>query len=58
MNISQRLLVALAALVLPIQAAHAASAPENFLYTSSGNLAAAKATLARPDIGGVQVVYN
>jgi hypothetical protein len=58
MNRSQRLLVALAALVIPIQAAHAASAPENFLYTSSGNLAAAKATLARPDIGGVQVVYN
>ncbi|MFS2176086.1 hypothetical protein ACCC98_09025 [Rhizobium pisi] len=58
MNKSQRFLVALAALFLPMQVAHAASAPENFLYTSSGDLDAVKATLARPDISGVQLVYN
>ncbi len=58
MNKSPRLLVALATLVLSTQAAHAASAPENFLYMGSGDLVAAKAKLARPDIGGVQVVYN
>ncbi|GAA3085086.1 hypothetical protein GCM10010520_34560 [Rhizobium viscosum] len=57
-NKSQRLLVALATLVLSTQAAHAASAPENFLYMGSGDLAAAKAKLARPNIGGVQVVFN
>lgn len=41
-----------------VQDAARAAAPENFLYTSSGDLAAAKAILSRPDIGGVQIVYN
>ena len=37
--------------------AHAA-APQNFLYTSNGELAANQAIIERPDIGGAQVVYN
>lgn len=32
--------------------------PANFLYTSSGELAASEAILKRDDIGGVQIVYN
>ncbi|MGO7729345.1 hypothetical protein ACC713_09430 [Rhizobium johnstonii] len=36
----------------------AASAAENFIYTSSGELEASKALLSRPDISGVQIVYN
>lgn len=35
-----------------------ASAAENFLYTSSGELDANRQILERPDIGGVQIVYN
>ncbi|TCL74658.1 hypothetical protein [Rhizobium sp. BK251] len=49
-------LIALAALSVPARAA--SDAPQNFIYTSSGNLAGAKTLLARPDIGGAQVVYN
>ena len=35
-----------------------ASAAENFLYTGSGDLDANRRILERPDIGGVQIVYN
>lgn len=35
-----------------------ASAAENFLYTSSGELDANRQILERTDIGGVQIVYN
>ncbi|MDH7800745.1 MULTISPECIES: hypothetical protein [unclassified Rhizobium] len=35
-----------------------ASAAENFLYTSSGELEANQRVLERGDIGGVQIVYN
>src|SRR4051812_2702089 len=49
----------LAATILAgLQTTAFAQAPENFLYTGSGNLETIKATLARPDIGGAQVVYN
>ncbi|HEY4199173.1 MAG TPA: hypothetical protein VGM83_01305 [Devosiaceae bacterium] len=34
------------------------AAPRNFLYTSAGDLAADTEILKRPDIAGVQVVYN
>lgn len=54
MNKSQRLLVALAILVLSTQAAHAASAPENFLDMGSGDLAAAKAKLVTRAAGGIK----
>ncbi len=46
-------LVALMALTLP-----AAAAPANFLYMGSGDLPANETLLARPDIGGAQIVYN
>jgi hypothetical protein len=36
----------------------AACAPQNFLYTSSGELPALASLLRRPDIEGVQVVYS
>lgn len=39
-------------------AAGAEGAPDNFLYTSAGELEANAAILQRPDIKGVQVVYN
>jgi hypothetical protein len=35
-----------------------ARAARNFLYTGSGELASKKAILSRPDIEGVQIVYN
>ncbi len=35
-----------------------ASAAENFLYTGSGDLELNRRILERPDIGGVQIVYN
>jgi len=35
-----------------------AAEPENFLYTSNGELPGLQKILERPDIGGVQVVYN
>ncbi|MBB1200987.1 hypothetical protein EGM70_11860 [Enterobacteriaceae bacterium 89] len=40
--------------------AHAAQAapPQNYLYTSSGELEEHSALLARPDIQGVQIVYS
>ncbi len=36
----------------------ATATPQNFLYTSAGELEANRAILERPDIAGVQVVYN
>jgi hypothetical protein len=56
-NIFIRLAAAAACLVALCATAEAAP-PRNFLYTGSGTLGAIKAQLARPDIGGVQVVYN
>lgn len=49
-------LIALPALFI----AHAAlaAAPQNYLYTSSGELSEHRALLARPDIQGVQIVYS
>src|SRR5262249_132801 len=38
--------------------APAAAAPLNFLYRGSGDLPQYEKLLARPDIAGVQVVYN
>ncbi len=35
-----------------------AKMPENFVYTSSGDLEAASTIMARSDIGGAQIVYN
>ena len=35
-----------------------AAEPQNFLFTGSDDLAGARALLERPDIGGVQIVYN
>lgn len=35
-----------------------AQAPQNYLYTSSGELPEHRALLARPDIHGVQIVYS
>lgn len=47
------------AIILSLRAAAIAGpAPENFLFMSSGDLAASRELLARPDIGGVQIVYN
>ncbi|MGO8034535.1 hypothetical protein [Rhizobium leguminosarum] len=51
----QSLLFACAVLVSLHPAAFAA---ENFIYTSSGELEASKALLSRPEISGVQIVYN
>jgi hypothetical protein len=54
----QNLLTACASLLFFSNAVHATPAPENFLYTSSGNLAAVQSMLSRAEIGGVQIVYN
>ena len=35
-----------------------AAPPQNFLYTSSGDLEQIAALIDRPDIGGVQIVYS
>lgn len=35
-----------------------AKTPENFIYTSSGELDAASVIIARSDIGGAQIIYN
>lgn len=50
------LIVAAMLLAAPLSAF--AKAPENFVYTSSGDLGAADAILKRDDIGGAQIVYN
>ena len=54
--LNTRIVVALTtlAVTLPLFA----STPENFIYTSSGDLDAAAALIARRDIGGAQIVYN
>ena len=52
------LLAACALLTGVYDTAIAGNAPENFIYTSSGDLPSAGALLGRPDIGGVQIVYN
>lgn len=56
MTISIRLTVAvtLLAATLPVLA----KMPENFIYTSSGDLEAASVIMARSDIGDAQIVYN
>ena len=46
--------VTLLLLAIPARAA----TPENFLYMGSGDLESHQELLARPDIGGVQIVYN
>jgi hypothetical protein len=43
---------------ITVAASAAYAAPQNFIYTGSGDLEAAKSLLERPDIGGAQVVYN
>src|SRR5690242_5498790 len=48
------LIVATALLATPVLA----KAPENFVYTASGDLDAAGSILKRADIGGAQIVYN
>jgi hypothetical protein len=52
------LLAACALLTGVYDTAIAGNAPENFIYTSSGDLPSAGGLLGRPDIGGVQIVYN
>ena len=49
--------LALALLLAAIASIAAAEEPRNFLYFGSGDLAAAQALLARPDIAGMQVIY-
>ncbi|RDJ11453.1 hypothetical protein [Rhizobium grahamii] len=58
MKIHLSLLAASAFLICMRNTTHAAAAPENFIYTSSGDLEGAKNLVSRPDIGGVQIVYN
>jgi hypothetical protein len=54
-----KLLLAAFAILAAVPAfAAQTSAPANFLYMGSGDLAGAAKLLARPDIEGVQVVYN
>lgn len=53
-NIRLTIAVILLAVTLPIFA----KTPENFIYTSSGDLEAASAIIGRSDIGGAQIVYN
>jgi hypothetical protein len=50
--------LALFAIGQAIATVRADEVPQNFLYTSAGELDANKAILERPDIAGVQVVYN
>ncbi len=58
MKSALRLLATFALVSCLHDVAFAASAPENFIYTSSGDLDAARSLLSRPDIGGAQIVYN
>lgn len=58
MKSASRLLAAFVLFSSLQDAAVAASAPGNFIYTSSGDLEAARPLLSRPDIGGAQIVYN
>ena len=56
MMLNTRIVVALTTLAVTFPLF--ASTPENFIYTSSGDLDAAAALIARRDIGGAQIVYN
>lgn len=56
MTISIRLSVAIILLAAMLPAS--AKTPENFIYTSSGELDAASVIMAGSDIGGAQIVYN
>lgn len=46
------------ALLLLVSSALPAEQPRNFLFMGAGDLAAHEKLVARPDISGVQVVYN
>lgn len=48
----------IAAVIFTASPALLAKTPENFVYTSSGELEAASGILARQDIGGAQIVYS
>jgi hypothetical protein len=50
--------MAVAVTTLALSLSSLAKTPENFIYTSSGDLDAAFPLVARSDIGGVQIVYN
>lgn len=56
MTISIRSIVAVTLLATTLSVL--AKTPENFVYTSSGDLEAASVIIARSDIGGAQIVYN
>lgn len=56
MTISHRFAIAVILLATTLPAL--AKTPENFIYTSSGELEAASVIIARKDIGGAQIVYN
>ena len=56
MALKIRMAVAIATLALSLSLQ--AKTPENFIYTSSGELDAAFPLVVRSDIGGVQIVYN
>ena len=46
-------------ILLALMAARASAAePQNFVYTSAGELASLTTLIERPDIGGVQIVYT
>ena len=53
-SIRLTVIITLLAATLPVFA----KLPENFVYTSSGDLEAASVIMARSDIGGAQIVYN
>lgn len=50
--------MAVAVTTLALSLSSLAKTPENFIYTSRGDLDAAFPLVARSDIGGVQIVYN
>lgn len=54
----RRIRIAVAVTTLAMSLSLLAKTPENFIYTSSGDLDAAFPLIARSDIGGVQIVYN
>jgi len=58
MNLSAKSLFIGSVLFYSLSCNALASAPQNFLYTSSDNLTRIEALIQRPDIGGVQVVYS
>lgn len=50
--------MAVALTTLAVSLSSLAKTPENFIYTSSGELDAVFPLVARSDVGGVQIVYN